>query len=112
METDILGEMLHFIYTGVVHDHVLKEKAGYLLAAAESYQLDVLKKICSLCAMLGIVNSILFLVLGDMYLTQKFRRMLAMNMNKLVFTEEFQNLVYNHPALVLELSKAVEENNE
>ena len=44
METDILGEMLHFIYTGVVH--VLKEKAGYLLAAAESYKLDVLKKIC------------------------------------------------------------------
>ena len=59
--------------------------------------------------MLEIVNSIEFLVLGDMYLAQKFRRMLARNMNKLVFTEEFQNLVYNQPALVLELSR---EKNE
>ena len=89
METDILGEMLHFIYTGVVHDHVLKEKAGDLLAAAESYQLNVLKKICEAVSLPCLGSSI------------EFHEQTVL-----------QNLVYNHPALVLELSKAVEEYNE
>ena len=43
--------------------------AGELLAAAEQYQLELLKSICEekLCSCLEIGNSVNYLVLGDMY---------------------------------------------
>merc|ERR1740128_1295403 len=46
VDPDVLKEMLKFIYTGVTNEHVLKEKSGELLAAAEKYQIDCLKEIC------------------------------------------------------------------
>ena len=43
--------------------------AAELLAAAEQYQLELLKSICEekLCSCLEIGNSVNYLVLGDMY---------------------------------------------
>ena len=38
--------MLNFIYTGVINQDVLKEKAGEMLGAANRYQLELLKSIC------------------------------------------------------------------
>ena len=47
----------------------LDRLAGELLAAAEQYQLELLKSICEekLCSCLEIGNSVNYLVLGDMY---------------------------------------------
>ena len=47
----------------------LTRLAGELLAAAEQYQLELLKSICEekLCSCLEIGNSVNYLVLGDMY---------------------------------------------
>ena len=66
---DVVGEMLHFIYTGLTNENVMKEKAGELLAAAGKYQLDLLKNICEekLCSALNVGNSIGYLLLGDMH---------------------------------------------
>ena len=46
IDSEVVRELLHFIYTGSVNENVLKEKARELLAAADMYQLDVLKNIC------------------------------------------------------------------
>ena len=115
IDSDVVREMLHFIYTGVTNEDVLKEKSKELLYLAEMYQLDVLKNICEdkLCSTLEISNSIEYLVLGDMHRADKLRRMalkmIARNMTTLVATEEYQDLVKNHPTLVAGILAAVVE---
>jgi len=112
-DSDVVREMLHFIYTGVTNEDVLKEKSGELLYLAEKYQLDVLKNICEdkLCSTLEISNSIEYLVLGDMHRADKLRRMalkmIARNMTTLFATEDYQDLVKNHLTLVAEITAAM-----
>ena len=67
LHPDVVAEMLTFIYTGNTPN--LNRLAGELLAAAEQYQLELLKNICEerLCNSLEIGNSVSHLVLGDMY---------------------------------------------
>ena len=118
MEPEVLGEMLYFIYTGVTHEDVVEERAEELLAAAQMYQLDVLKNICEdhLCSTLEIDNSIEYLVLGDIHQAKKLRnmsmRMIIRNIKLVVNTEAYQDLVINHPSLVCEFPKAMVENDE
>mgnify|MGYP003330305082 CR=1 FL=1 len=115
MDSDVVREMLHFIYTGVTNEDVLKEKSRELLNLAEMYQLEVLRNICEdkLCSTLEISNSIKYLVLGDIQQADKLRRMalkmIARNMTTLVATEEYQVLVKNLPTLVAEIPAAMIE---
>ena len=116
-DPDVVREMLRFIYTGDTKEDVLKEKSRELLNLAEMYQLDVLKNICEdkLCSTLTISNSIEYLVLGDMHQADKLRRMalrvIARNMTTLVATEEYKDLVKNHPTLVAEIPAAMVDLN-
>ena len=93
----------------------MKEKAGELLAAAEKYQLNCLKEVCEdyLCSTLEVDNSIASLVLGDMHQAFKLRRialrMVARNLTTIVPTEEYKDLVKNHPVLVAEIPAAMVE---
>merc|ERR1711971_1195930 len=113
IDSDVVREMLHFIYTGCTNENVLKEKSRELLAAAQRYQLDVLKSICEdhLCANIEINNAIENLVFGDLLQARKLRRiamkMIARNVVKIVETEEYQNLVKHHPSLAAEVPKAL-----
>jgi len=110
---DVLKEMLQFIYTGDTNENVLKEKSGELLAAAEKYQLNCLKEICEnqLCSTLEVSNSIEYLVIGDMHQAFKLRkialRIVAKNLTAIVPTEEYKDLVKNHPSLVLDIPAAM-----
>ena len=47
IDSEVVQEMLHFIYTGGANEKVLKQKARELLAAAERYQLDDPRKYSS-----------------------------------------------------------------
>jgi len=115
IDEEVAREMLLFIYTGATNEMFLKEKAGELLAAADRYQLDVLKNICEdhLCSNLQINNVVENLVFGDLYLASKLRRiamkMIARNLVKVVKTEEYQNLVKRHPSLAAEIPMALVE---
>ena len=110
---EVLKEMLQFIYNGATSQNVLKLKTAELLAAAEKYQIDCLKEICEdqLCSMLKVRNSIASLLLGDMHQAFKLRRMalqmVAKNLTSIVPTEEYQDLVKNHQALVAEIPAAM-----
>ena len=70
IDSDVTREMLHFIYTGGKNGNLSIEKSKKLLAAAERYQLDVLKSICEdhLCSNLQITNAVHNLVFGDLHL--------------------------------------------
>ena len=115
INSEVVKEMLHFIYTGSLNDNVLKEKSRELLEAAERYQLDVLKSICEdhLCTSLQINNAVENLVFGDLHQASKLRRMamkvIARNLVKIVTTEEYQNLVKHHPPLAADIPMALVE---
>ena len=105
VESGVVREMLHFIYTGATNRNVLEEKSVELLAAAERFMMDELKIICEdyLCANLSIDNAIENLVLGDYHQAHKLSRMavnvIAQNLGKVVRTEEYQDLKKHHPLL-------------
>jgi len=113
MDPEVAREMLLFIYTGSVNENVLKEKARELLAAADMYQLDVLKNICEdhLCSNIQINNAVENLVFGDLNQASKLRsralRVIAGNLVEVVKTEEYQNLVKHHPSLAAEIPMAL-----
>ena len=115
IDSEVAGEMLHFIYTGGTNENPLKERSKELLAAADKYQLDVLKSICEdhLCTNLQIDNAIENFVFGDLHRASKLRRMamkvVARNLVKIVKTEEYRNLVKLHPSLAAEIPMALVE---
>ena len=117
MDSEVVREMLYFIYTGGTNDKILKEKSKELFAAADKYQLDVLKSICEdhLCSNLQINNAVENLVFGDLHQASKLRRMfmkvIARNLGKIVKTEEYQNLVKHRPSLAAEIPMALVEEN-
>merc|ERR1719154_1070198 len=113
IDSEVVRELLHFIYTGSVNENVLKEKARELLAAADKYQLDVLKNICEdyLCSNIQINNAVENLVFGDLHQASKLRsramKVIAGNLVEVVKTEEYQNLVEHHPSLAAEIPMAL-----
>jgi len=117
MDSEVVREMLHFIYTGGTNGNVFKEKSKELFTAADKYQLDVLKSTCEdhLCSNLHINNAVESLVFGDLHQASKLRRMamkvIARNLSKVVKTEEYQNLFKHRPSLAAEIPMALVEDN-
>ena len=83
--------------------------ADELLAAAEQYQLELLKSICEerLCATLEIGNSVRHLVLGDMYQAAALKRMamqfVVRNMSSVVRSRDWKESLLDHPGLMAEV---------
>ena len=114
IKPEVIREMLHFIYTGVTSkDDVTDEIGRDLLGAADQYQLDLLKNKCEekLCFSLEISNSVKLLVMADLHQASKLRRMalrlVARNMDTIVDTDVYKDFTSRHPALALEITKAL-----
>ncbi len=112
----IVAEMLNFIYTGnISSEDTLSEIASELLAAADKYQLDLLKSICEeeFCSTLEATNCVEYLVLGDMYQTFKLKRMalrlIVENVDSITDTDVIKDLFRQKPELALEVMKAVKK---
>ena len=69
IESNTVEDMLKYIYGGKVEN--LEDKATKLLAAADQYDLKLLKKKCEelLCKSLNISNCLDYLILADMHST-------------------------------------------
>ena len=112
-KAEVVSEMLHFIYTGNVSDKDISELGTELLAAADKYQLDLLKKICEerLCSALKVTNCVEYLVVGDMNQTSKLRRMAlklaAENVDSIIDTDVFKDLFKQKPELAWEIMKTL-----
>ena len=115
-KVEVISEMLNYIYTGTVSSNDISEISLELLAAADKYQLDLLKDICeeSLCSKLEVTNCVELFVVGDMYQTFKLRKMAlrlaAENMNSIIETDVFKDLFQQKPVLAWEVTKASHDN--
>ena len=69
IESNTVEDMLKYIYGGKIEN--LEDKATKLLAAADQYDLKLLKKKCEelLCKSLNISNCLDYLILADMHST-------------------------------------------
>jgi len=111
LHPDVVSEMLTFIYTGNTPN--LNRLAGDLLAAAEQYQLELLKSICEekLCSSLEISNSVGHLVLGDLYQASNLKRMalqfVVRNMSTVVRSRDWKESLLDHPALMAEVMETM-----
>ena len=111
-KAEVVSEMLNFIYTGTVSDKDIGEIASELLAAADKYQLELLKKLCEerLCSTLKVTNCVEYVVLGDMYQTFKLRskalKLAAENVDSIIDTDVFKDLFKQMPELAWEVMKA------
>ena len=116
MRPDVVREMLHFIYNGATStDTVMDEIGKDLLAAADQYQLDLLKNKCEekLCSFLEVSNSLELLVLADLHHAFKLRNMalklVAKNMDTFVNTDVYSDFARHHPDISVEITKLVAE---
>ena len=114
IDPEVVREILHFIYTGAPSTETVMEEIGKeLLGAAEMYQLDLLKNKCEekLCSSLDVSNSVELLVLADLHQASKLRSMalslVARNMDTIVNTDVYKEFIPHHPALALEITKAL-----
>ena len=111
-KAEVVSQMLNFIYTGNISSHDTGEVATELIAAADKYQLDLLKEICEerLCSSLEVTNCVEYLVLGDMYQTFKLRKrameIAVENIVSITDTDVFKNLFKQMPELAWEVMKA------
>ena len=114
---EVVSEMLNYIYTGNVSGNdIINEIATELLAAADKYQMDLLKNICEerLCSSVNVTNCVELFVIGDMYQTFKLRRtalrLVEQNMNSIIDTDVFKDLYKRKPELAWEVTKALHKN--
>merc|ERR1719354_1216876 len=111
-KAEVVSEMLNYIYTGFVSDKDIGEIGTELLAAADKYQLDLLKNICEerLCSTLKVTNCVEYLVVGDMYQTFKLRKrateVAVKNIDTIMDTDVFKDLFKQKPELAWEVMKA------
>ena len=112
-KSNVVAEMLNFIYTGTVSSHEsISEIVSELLPAANKFQLDLLKKICedSLCSTVEVTNCVKYLVLGDMYQTLNLKRraleIAVENVDSIMDSDVFKDLFKQKPELAWEVMKA------
>jgi len=108
LDPDILAEMLHFIYTGKTPK--LDDFTEELLAVADRYQIEKLKKICeeALYLSLNVDNCIDLLVIGDLYNADNLKRFsLKFISRNGIKSSEWKETLKNYPALMLEVIEAL-----
>ena len=108
---DIVKEMLLYIYTGKVGD--LEENAAGLLAAAEKYDLQELKRMCeeSLCCTMNTDNVLDMLVLADLNNADLVRtaalKLIVENGDQIVAVNGWSNKMKRYPELMSEMFEAM-----
>merc|ERR1719234_2065896 len=106
---EVFSELLKFIYTGSVSsEDSLQEHARDILAAANKYELDLLKKLCEaqLVTTLNTSNCLDLLVLGDLHEAEKLKLValdfVSMNFPSLVQQDVYKEFLRQYPELVFE----------
>jgi len=111
LDVDVVQGMLEFIYSGHVKD--IKLKASGLLAAADKYDLTLLKQLCvtSLCLNIDSSNVLDMLVLSEVYNEPTLRSLsLAFtteHTKKILELSDLKLKLKNHPELLAEMYKSL-----
>ena len=111
LDVDAVEGMLEFIYSGRVKD--IKLKAFALLAAAEKYDLILLKQLCvnSLCLNINCSNVLDMLVLSEVYneptLWSISLEYPTEHRKKILDLNDWKLKLKNHPELLAEMYESV-----
>jgi speckle-type POZ protein len=111
VDTDVLREMLRFIYTGKSSN--LDKMADDLLAAADKYALDRLKVMCeeALCSGLSVDNAADVLILADLHSADQLKAQAIDFINAhatdVMETCGWKSMVHSHPHLIAEAFRAL-----
>ena len=118
--SDVIQNMLHFIYTGMLSKPDLDEaEAEDLLGAEDQYQLDLLKRVCEnkLCELLNVDNCLRLLAIADMHQADRLKalaiELVVKNMDTIVIkgSEDWKKCVKNHPDLVVQITEEQAKRN-
>ena len=107
IDPDVFHEMLRFIYTNKAD--VSRDGAQSLLAAADMYQLEHLKKICErkLLEQLSLENAVQLLIIADRYsaghLKNKVKAFINSSPSDIFGTEDWKTLTVQYPRLLADL---------
>ena len=114
LHPDVFSEMLTFIYTGKIPN--VDRLAEELIEAADKYQVEFLKTICSekLCKSINVNNCFKYLVMGDIYQTEALKKYslkyISENVASVCNTGEWRNGLLNHPNLMADVIEAFGRN--
>ena len=110
---EVFSEVLKFIYTGKVSDDSLKNKARDILAVADKYQIDLLKKLCEaqLISTLNATNCFDLIVVGDLHKAENLKTtaldFVSKNSAFLIKSDVYKDFLNEHPDFVLEVTQAM-----
>ena len=110
----VLFEVLRFIYTGKVSsDDSLKKQARDILAVANKYQIDLLKRLCEdhLVSTLNASNCFDLIVLGDLNEAADLKKtaldFVSKNSATLVKTDAYKDFLKERPDLLFEVTQSM-----
>ena len=117
--SDVIQNMLHFMYTGSLSTPLGETEAADLLGAADQYQLDLLKRVCEnkLCELLNVDNCLRLLAIADMHQAVQLKalgmKLVIKNMNTIVIknSEDWKKCVKSHPDLAVEITEEQAKRN-
>ena len=116
LEPEVLQAMLEYIYTGNMKFSTIKPDA--MLAAAQMYDLGLLKDFCEekLCKSLDISNCVDMLVLGDLHeaaaLKRDAMRLIVINLSSVVKSPDWRDKLIRYPVLMSEVMMNVGEGSQ
>ena len=116
LEPEVLQAMLEYIYTGNMKFSTIKPDA--MLAAAQMYDLGLLKDFCEekLCKSLDISNCVDMLVLGDLHeaaaLKRDAMRLIVINLSSVVKSPDWRDKLIRYPGLMSEVMMNVGEGSQ
>ncbi|XP_074601020.1 BTB/POZ and MATH domain-containing protein rdx [Brevipalpus obovatus] len=111
MESEVLGEMLRFIYTGKSSN--LEKMADDLLAAADKYDLERLKVMCeeALCSNLSVETAAEVLILADMHNASQLKAhaidFINTHATDVMETQGWKAMITGRPQLIAEAFRAL-----
>ena len=112
----VFSEMLKYIYTGKLpqEDNNIRE----LLAAANKYQIDMLKNICivKMCNSININNCIYYLIDADIYEAQFLKKFslkfIANNVKNICKKDNWRSILIDYPELMADVINAIGKNED
>ncbi|XP_044010141.1 speckle-type POZ protein-like B [Aphidius gifuensis] len=115
IEEDVFEEFLHYIYTEETEN--VNKIPMELLAVAEKYQVDRLKKICEeiICGTINSDNVSSMLIFSDKYNVEKLKKkcleFIKTNLQAVLSKEAYRDLKKKHPGVFLSVLEAIADVN-
>ena len=117
LTSEVVSEMLEFIYTGEIKENLSEDLLRELLIAADKYQLDLLKKICEemLSSAVTVENCLKNLSMANLCGAENLKKasiqFILNNSVAVTTSNEWLSCIKNHPELAAEVTQSIAKNS-